>query len=73
MVSLEQGLIVLNGKSHKIKDYQVWFLTPWGLVTTLQEALTVCLDTNAKPSEAIRPVPVAVSDDETPLIYEVLA
>lgn len=73
MVSLEEGVIALNGKTHKIKSFEVWFLTPFGLVTTLPEAITVCSDANISTTTNIRAVPVAVSNDETPLIYEVIA
>lgn len=71
MVSLEQGLIVLGGKSHKIKKFEVWFLTPYGLVATVEEAITVCNESNISPATNIRATPVAVADND--LTYEVLS
>lgn len=69
MVSLEANVISLHGKTHSIVRYEVWFITAAGISTTREEAIDVTRNLNGSVLLDIRPVAVAVADDN---VYEVL-
>lgn len=62
MVDLNTGEIVREGKVTPVVNWQVWFRTPFGLVTTLDEAVSICKQTDVMPNLCIQPVCVALDD-----------
>ncbi len=64
MIYMDQGdlgTIEMDGKTHPIKAWEVWFMTMRGLHTTLPDALLHASATDMPP-ELIRPVTVAVAE-----------
>jgi|GEM_PF-4602828 len=50
-------------QNNPIKEWKVMFLTPTGLVITLEQAINICKELGFEDYElAIRPVAVAVTD-----------
>lgn len=70
MVSFEDKLIRLGEKLYKITGFEVWFSTPRGLSKNIDEAVKVCNSLDCNPELAIKPVSVAVTDQEN--VYELI-
>lgn len=68
MVSLQSGILKLGTKTYTIIDYKVWFVTPSGLCTTLDQAIEVCSAANVSVDLNVRPICVAITDQEG--VYE---
>ena len=52
-------------KQQPIHNWEVWFMTPNGLVKTIQEALQVVIDLlgdEVNPNMYLYPVPVAITE-----------
>lgn len=65
MLDLKNHQIVLQGNVHQITRWDVWFMTPYGVCATLEEALNATGNPNL-----VVPVPVARTAGD---IYEVAA
>lgn len=67
MIDYESNTIRLNGNVSEIKEWAVWFHTPFGLCNDFKEAVA-----NVKASDfpllSIRPVPVAIGSQSG--VYE---
>lgn len=70
MVNLETGLLHRDGVSAPIKKFLVWFRTPFGITSDLQEAVQVCAEQELSGNRAIQPIVVAI--DETQRYEEVI-
>lgn len=55
------------GKVEKIVRFDVWWVTPFGLIGDLDDAITRCIANDLNPNQCIKGVPVAVTDSS----YEV--
>ena len=60
----------INDIIYPIISFQVWFSTPRGLCTTLDEAITVAGEMGLDPELNVHAFPVAVSEVEG--VYEAL-
>ena len=54
----------------KIMKWDVWFVTPFGLATSLDQAVARCIESDLDPEMCIKPVPVALAEDGS---YELVA
>ncbi len=70
MVSLEDKKIKLNDIVYPIVGFAVYFATPYGLATSVDEAVKCCEDMGVKPGLNIKPVPVALTDAEN--VFEII-
>lgn len=62
MIDMDNGIIVIGVKAHKIKAYEVWFIVEGkGLYSSLDVALM--------NGQEVAPCPVAVAEDG---FYEIL-
>lgn len=61
MFNLSDNTAGPNGK--KIKSWSVWFQTPFGLFTNLEEAVIKVQNHEMDPDLAIIPLPVALTED----------
>lgn len=52
----------------KIEKFEVWWLTPWGLMGDLDMAIQRCIANDVDPNACIKGVPAAVTGSS----YEVL-
>lgn len=60
MVIFETEKMTLDGyEAHKIKDWVVWFMTPFGVYSELSQAVRFCKSRDIDPEVNIIPVPVA--------------
>ena len=59
--------ILPKGKQN-ITSFQVWFATPFGLVCSLDEAISHCVANDIDPNMNLHALPVALTEDS----YEVL-
>ncbi len=68
MIDLVNKTITLGSSPKPITGFAVWFATPWGLITNLDEAVTRCSANDVDPDMNIHALPVALTADS----YEVL-
>ena len=59
MIHLESNTLELQGQTHPIKEWVVWFRTIEGICTTREEALQSA-ERCGMPPELVMPVPVAI-------------
>jgi hypothetical protein len=64
MISLKEKKLVVNGVSEDIIRWEIWWMTPYGLVGSLDSALHLCPD-----ELMIRPVCVAISEKGYEVCY----
>lgn len=57
-----RGAIVRGEVNERIKRWDVWFQTPFGLCTTLDEAVAKVKELDMNPNMVIIPIPIAVSE-----------
>jgi len=69
MFNLTERTLIFGGKTLPIVKWEVWFMTPFGLIADLQEANQRCIDNDMNPNQVVSPVPVALDSDER---YEVI-
>lgn len=71
MLNLREGTIKRPGdlNPEPIKEWVVWFTTPYGLCETAKEASAKCEAGDIDPELCVMPVPVAIGEDGT---YEVV-
>lgn len=62
MIDLSKGSIYLDGTETSIRHWQVWFLTPVGIIERRQDAVAKCVELDLNPL-MIRPIPVAIDKD----------
>lgn len=73
MISLQTKTIRLGEVTTPIKEFVVWFQTPMGLCTTLDEALNVVQQLGLENGVSIHPVPVALGESVNGnILYEQL-
>lgn len=68
MVNLVAKRIDVNGQDVPIKEFVVWFQTPFGLFNTLEKAAQACSSRDLLPELCVKPVAVAVGFEG---VYEV--
>lgn len=68
MIDLINKTITLGSSPKGIINFLVWWATPWGLVTTLDEAINLCVANDADPNKSLSAIPVACTGET----YEVL-
>lgn len=67
MVSLVNGTINPRGGEggdRRIKGFEVWFSTPYGLYQFLDRAIQKCVESDLEPELCIKPVVVAVGEND---------
>ncbi len=70
MIDLANKTITLReGKSKKIVKFDVWWVTPFGIVADLEYAVAICKGHEIEPHGNLIAVPVAVAEDDS---YEVV-
>lgn len=62
MFDLNGPSLTFNESEVRIKTWEVWFMTPKGLVTDFTEAKNICLANDWEPNLVISPVPVAIDE-----------
>lgn len=62
-------LKIRSGKESPVIRWEVWFQTPMGVTDDLAIAVGMCTDNDMPAQLVIRPVAVAIAEDET---YEVI-
>lgn len=62
MILIEENKVRIGGTEERISKWEVWFMTPWGLARTANEAIEACKKAEIDPEAAIVPVPVAVTN-----------
>lgn len=67
---LEAKSITLDGVTEPIAGFEVWFSTPFGLTTSLDDAIARCNNNDILPELNISPVAVAVTSTRR---YEVVS
>lgn len=70
MVILKGKSMTLDGVTEPVTGFEVWFSTPLGLTTSLEEAIERCESNDLLPELNIAPVAVAVTSTRR---YEVLS
>jgi hypothetical protein len=68
MIDLINKTVTLQGEGQSILKFDVWFATPWGMMTNLDDAISRCVANDMDPNEIIRALPVAVTETT----YEVM-
>ncbi len=68
MIDLVAKTVTLTGRAIPITSFQVWIVSPWGMMTNLDEAINRCVANDMDPNEVLRHIPVAVAGDT----YEML-
>ncbi len=68
MIDLVAKTVTLKGRPIPITRFEVWIVTPWGIMTNLDDAITRCAANDMDPNEVLRHIPVAVAGDT----YEIL-
>jgi len=68
MIDLVAKTVTLTGRPIPITAFVVWIVTPWGIMTNLDEAVNRCAANDMDPNEVLRHIPVAVAGDT----YEML-
>lgn len=68
MIDLVAKTVTLTGRPIPITSFAVWFVTPWGIMTNLDDVVNRCAANDMDPNEVIRCIPVAVAGDT----YEML-
>lgn len=62
MIDFETKTMILHNQREDIKTFEVWFRTPFGLHTNLDQALKCLEGRDMEPQLTIVAVPVAISD-----------
>ena len=62
MFDLAKGTLKFGSDENPITRWDVWFQTPFGLVTDRAEAVALC-EANDFPSNVIVPVPIALDSE----------
>lgn len=65
MISLVDRTISRGGRVWPVARCEVWWRTPLGLHTTLDDALAACKPLEMDPRFSVVPVAVAVAEDGT--------
>lgn len=60
MIVMKDGSLTLGSVKEPIKQWEVWFHTPWGMCKTLPEAVKACEENGVDTEAAIVPMPVAI-------------
>ena len=68
MIDLIARTVTLGSRPMPILRFDVWFAGPFGLCTTIDEAIAQCIALDVDPNYAIKSLPVAVTENS----YEVL-
>lgn len=68
MIDLIAKTVTLGGSPKGITSFVVWFVTPYGIMTNLDEAVSRCVANDMDPNEVLRSISVAVAGET----YEVL-
>lgn len=63
MIDLKHNRIIRGDVSEPIKRWAVWFKTPFGVAEDFAEAFKACAEHEIDPNLAMRPVPVAFSQN----------
>lgn len=62
MINLENGKMTVDGENWSpIDRWEVWFMTPFGIVNSPTQAAKACGSNNMDPNMTIIPVTVAIS------------
>jgi len=62
MIDLSKKEIVLGDRVEPIKEWRVWFKTPFGYAETLDQALFTIRSADLNPYMTVQPIPVAFSE-----------
>lgn len=62
MILVKENLIVRGDLQEKIKRWEVWFRTPWGLCNNTLDAVEALEHADLDPNISIIPVTVAISE-----------
>lgn len=62
MILLRENLIVRGDLQERIKRWEVWFRTPWGVCSNTADACEVLLAAELDPNVSIIPISVAVGE-----------
>ncbi len=68
MILIKENLIVRGDLQERIKKWEVWFRTPWGLCNNTLDAVQALEAAEFDPNITIIPVAVAISETT----YEVM-
>lgn len=63
MVDVANQTLRFKGKTLPITAFVVWFMTPFGLIDNLDEAVDKCNENDVPPQAVIVPVPVAIDEE----------
>lgn len=69
MFDLVEGTLTFGNRTLPIVKWEVWFMTPFGLIEHLKDACARCAQNEIEPNGMISPVPVALDSDER---YEII-
>jgi len=53
---------MFDGKMLPIKRWEVWYQTPFGIIDSLDLAVSKCLENDLDPNALIAPCPVAIDE-----------
>lgn len=68
MILVKENLIVRGDLQERIKKWEVWFRTPWGLCQNTLDAVEALEKAQMDPNISLLPVAVAISETT----YEVM-
>lgn len=68
MIDLARNKIIFNDAQYEIREWVVWFMTPWGLIPRREDAVQRAANNDVDPAVVVVPVPVALGDGD---IYEI--
>jgi hypothetical protein len=63
LIDHRTNTITNGGESYNIDLWQVWFMTPFGVTSSREEALQRLKELDLDPALNIKPVAVAISSD----------
>lgn len=69
MFDLNKKTLTFHGRTLPIVKWVVYFSTPIGLITDLDEAIIACMSNDFDPNAVISPVSVALDSEDR---YEVI-
>lgn len=63
MISLTENVIVRSRKARQITDWQVWWMTPFGITPDREEAIERVRKLDMDPELTVSPIPVAIDSN----------
>ena len=62
MFDLENQIITFTNRPLPIVKWEVWFMTPFGVIDSIEGAISKCREMDMEPRRVIMPVPVAIDE-----------